>query len=98
MSIGDSGAAWHAGFLGRRDATTPQRLLTVIAERDPALSLALNQPYQIDDVTDWFIPRHAETRGLKHALIEIRNDELRDDAGIARWADLLTAAISEVLT
>lgn len=88
---------WDAGFLARRDMDTAQRLLDRISAEDPALTLALNAPYQIDDASDWFIPHHAEPRGLRHTLIEVRNDHLSDAAGVARWADLLAAAIGSVL-
>lgn len=88
---------WDAGFLTRRDTATAQTLMTAISSREPTLKLALNEPYQIDDESDWFIPRHAEPRGLRHTLIEVRNDHLRDDTGITRWADLLADAIRSVL-
>ena len=88
---------WDAGFLTRRDTQTAQGLMDAIHAVAPDLTLALNQPYQIDDASDWFIPRHAEPAGLRHTLIEVRNDHLRDAAGIARWADLLTGAIRAIL-
>lgn len=84
---------WHCGFLARQDMQTAQRLMQAVAEQAPALNLALNEPYQIEDDSDWFIPAQAEPRGLAHALIEVRNDQLSDKAGIARWVDLLANAI-----
>ena len=89
--------AWHAGFLARADADTAQALITHVAGAQEALVLGLNEPYEIEDETDWFIPRHAEPRGLAHSLIEIRNDQLRDPAGVARWAGLLSDAIASIL-
>jgi predicted N-formylglutamate amidohydrolase len=88
---------WDAGFLTRRDAPAAHQLMSAIAGMAPGLTLALNEPYQIDDASDWFIPRYAEARGLRHTLIEVRNDHLRDFAGIARWADLLAPSIKSVL-
>lgn len=85
---------WHAGFLARKDLKTSKRLKAHIGERAPDLVLGINQPYQIDDETDWFIPVHAERRGLAHALIEIRNDGLRRSADTERWANLLSDAIA----
>jgi predicted N-formylglutamate amidohydrolase len=89
--------AWHAGFLARADAVTAQALTAHVAGAQEALVLGLNGPYEIEDETDWFIPRHAEPRGLAHSLIEIRNDQLRDTADVARWADLLSDVIATVL-
>ena len=88
---------WHAGFLARKkDEVTPKRLLDHIERDDPSLVLAINDPFQIEDETDWFIPAHAERLGLAHALIEIRNDGLLKSADIERWADLLSSAISSL--
>lgn len=88
---------WDAGFLTRRDRQTAKRLMETISAAAPALNLALNEPYQIDDASDWFIPRHAEARGIRHTLIEVRNDHLADEAGVACWADLLATAIKSIL-
>ncbi|MEM7545139.1 MAG: N-formylglutamate amidohydrolase [Pseudomonadota bacterium] len=88
---------WDAGFLARRDTETAEVLMASISSSAPELKLALNQPYQIEDASDWFIPHHAETRGVRHTLIEVRNDHLTDQAGVTRWADLLADAIRSVL-
>lgn len=88
---------WDAGFLTRRDKPAAHRLMSTIDDAAPDLTLGLNKPYQIDDASDWFIPRYAEARGMRHTLIEVRNDHLRDAAGITRWADLLAPAIRSVL-
>ncbi|MEM8990531.1 MAG: N-formylglutamate amidohydrolase [Pseudomonadota bacterium] len=88
---------WHAGMLTRRAPETAARLIASLRRQNPDLVLALNEPYRIEDDGDWFIPRHAEPRGLPHSLIEIRNDEIADEAGATRWARLLATAISDVL-
>lgn len=87
---------WDAGFLTRRDPETANHLMSSIAARAPDLNLVLNQPYQIEDASDWFIPRHAEPRGIQHTLIEIRNDHLGNAASIHHWADLLAEAIQSL--
>jgi len=92
-TLGGEDRPWHAGFLARRDNATPKRLHDHIALKAPDQVLAINQPYQVDDETDWFIPVHAERRGLAHCLIEIRNDGLRTATDIDRWAGLLADAI-----
>ena len=87
---------WDAGFLARRDRETARALMASVASKGPDLTLAINQPYQIEDDSDWFIPRHAEPRGVRHTLIEVRNDHLRSEACIAQWAQWLAEAIREV--
>ena len=66
-----------------------------LAEYEPTLTIATNQPYQIDDETDWFIPRVAEPIGLRHALIEIRNDQIAEPKGASLWAAHLTPILTE---
>lgn len=88
---------WHAGLLCRADMKTAHTLQDAITVRAPDKTVAINEPYQIDDASDWFIPVHAEARNLRHTLIEIRNDELATPNGIAFWADTLAAAITHVL-
>ena len=88
---------WHAGFLTRASTATGEFLMDALLRRRPDLLLALNQPYQIEDDTDWFIPRHAEARGLPHCLIEIRNDLIDNPNGAAQWAELLASAIGDFM-
>ena len=85
---------WHAGFCARQDAYA--RAAIDRLGQDPAITVAVNQPYQVDDETDWFIPYAAEPSGLPHALIEIRNNGLSSEAGIARWADRLAPCLTEL--
>lgn len=79
----------------------------VLFDRDPAFSPALlrrlkaglgdeaegNEPYRMSRKDDYTVPVHGEDRGLPCAEIEIRNDLLRDPDSVARWADLLAAAL-----
>lgn len=88
---------WHAGFLTRTDHDTGNALIREIKRRKPDLRLVLNEPYSIDDESDWFIPRYAESRGLTHCLIEIRNDQLLHNSSVNEWADLLASAINALM-
>ncbi len=88
---------WHAGFLTRTDHDTGNALIRHIKRRKPELTLALNEPYSIDDESDWFIPRYAESQGLTHCLIEIRNDQLLSNDGVSEWASLLASAVNSLM-
>lgn len=81
----------------------------VLYDRDPALSPALfealharfgdrigrNEPYAVGPESDYTIPVHGEQRGLPCVEIEVRNDQLRDEAGCERWAGILGQALRE---
>lgn len=96
-SIAGESRPWHAGFLTRTDPATGQAVIAHISARRPDLHMALNQPYQIDSDSDWFIPHFVEPRGLAHSLVEIRNDLIRDAKGAADWAQLLADAFTRIL-
>lgn len=84
---------WEISFLYRKDTATSERLRHLVLENAPTLTVGMNEPYQIDDESDWFVPRHGEESGLPHSLIEIRNDLISDAAGQAEWAKLMTAVV-----
>ncbi|TYC64169.1 N-formylglutamate amidohydrolase [Rhodobacterales bacterium] len=88
---------WHAGFLSRKTVETAEALMTAVDRARPGMTLAINEPYGIEDGTDWLIPVHAEARELPHSLIEIRNNEIDSPEGAALWADLLAGAIRETM-
>ena len=95
--LGGQSRPWHAGFLTRRSMSTAKALIDSLKKKRPGLNLAINEPYSVDDETDWFIPFHAEARGLQHCLIEVRNDQISDEPGVNLWSDLLGNALSEFL-
>ena len=86
---------WDAGFLTRKDEATAHALMQHLRKAAPNLTLALNEPYRIEDESDWLIPRYAEARGLRHSLIEVRNHHILESAGQSQWATLLAQAIQE---
>jgi predicted N-formylglutamate amidohydrolase len=92
--MNDEPRPWDISFLSRKDLETSRELASIIETRRPDLTIGFNQPYQIEDISDWFIPRHCERRGLPHSLIEIRNDHLLSDHRIDDWCDLLADAIT----
>lgn len=76
---------WHAGVLYNRDDRFSKSLKAVLdAEGD--LIVGDNEPYRVEDLTDYTIPVHGEQRNLHHIAIEIRQDLITDDAGQAAWA------------
>lgn len=88
---------WQVGLLCNRDpsfATAVHRALSRLA---PGLCLAINQPYTVDDGSDYTIPVHGERRGIPHVLLEVRNDLLAGQAGQDAWAELLARALTAAL-
>ncbi len=88
---------WDIGFLFRKDEHTSARLADLVKDLRPELRIGMNEPYRIDDLSDWFVPRHGEARGLPHSLMEIRNDHIDGAAGQDRWAEWLSVTLDRWL-
>ena len=76
---------WHCGVLYHRDARFAHALRdALLAEGD--LVVGDNQPYSVNDSSDYAVPVHGEGRGLVHVELEIRQDLIADGAGQQAWA------------
>jgi predicted N-formylglutamate amidohydrolase len=83
------------GLLVRRDPSYALAIAAALGRLAPNDLVEMNAPYAIEDGSDYTIPVHAEPRALAHVLVEIRNDLISDQAGIARWAGLIASALTE---
>jgi predicted N-formylglutamate amidohydrolase len=83
---------WQVGVLFDDDRRLAD-LLTGGLEADPALTVGINQPYSPADGVYYTLKRHAQPHGLPAAMVEIRNDEIADEAGQRSWADRLAAIL-----
>ncbi|MEM7404008.1 MAG: N-formylglutamate amidohydrolase [Pseudomonadota bacterium] len=83
---------WHVGILWSEDARLARPALNFLREQ-PGLQVGDNQPYSARGPEGYTMPEHAERPGRPHLLVEVRQDQLLTDAGIARWSALLAATI-----
>jgi predicted N-formylglutamate amidohydrolase len=79
---------WHAAVLFNRDPRLAHALAELL-RAEGGLVIGENEPYAVSDATDYTVPVHGERRGLPHVEIEIRQDEIGEAAGQARWAERL---------
>lgn len=86
---------WHAGILFARHRRYGEALIAALS-RDSALVVAANEPYFIDRGGDYTVPVHGEDRHIPAVLIEIRQDLISDEKGIAEWTDRLAEALKAV--
>jgi len=78
---------WHAGVLWDQDGRLARPLLDALyAEGD--LIVGDNEPYtgRLTGDTMW---KHGTQRGLAHAIIEVRQDLIRELGGQTAWAERL---------
>jgi predicted N-formylglutamate amidohydrolase len=86
---------WHVGILWDKDTRLAKPLLeSFYAEGD--LIVGDNEPYsgQLEGDCLW---QHGTQRGLANAIIEIRQDLIRDAAGQAGWARRLGRIMAKIL-
>ena len=87
----DKPRPWHAGVLSDVDRRLATALLDAL-RADPALVVGDNEPYAGGLANDT-MDRHGQQRGLANAIIEIRQDLIADDAGIAGWVARLAPVL-----
>jgi predicted N-formylglutamate amidohydrolase len=86
---------WHTGVLWDKDPRLVDPLLVALrGEAD--LIVGDNQPYTGQLIGDsmW---RHGTERGLAHAIVEIRQDLIREQEGQTNWAERLARLIRPML-
>ena len=86
---------WEIGVLSNEDRRLADPLIAAFQKRLSS-PIGDNQPYHgalKGDTMD----KHACTHGLKHILLEVRNDLISHSTGQATWAELITDAIKDTL-
>jgi len=83
---------WEAGVLYNQDTRAAYLVLGLL--RAAGVSTGDNQPYS-GRLFNATLDRHGEARGISSVSIEIRNDQISDPAGIARWAEILAPILVE---
>ena len=86
---------WHIGIIHDEDRRLAAPLVAAL-RRLAGVTVGVNEPYSPADRVYFTLERHARSRGLACAMIEIRNDEISGEAGQRRWADLLTGIFSDL--
>jgi len=83
---------WQAGLLYNRDDRLSRPLIGLLAAE--GLTVGDNEPYSVNDESDYTIPVHAERRGLPYAEIEIRQDLITNEQDQEEWAERLARALT----
>lgn len=86
---------WHAAILWDKDPRLAKPLISALST-DTSLLVGDNEPYTGILYGDCMY-RHATRRGLAHALVEIRQDLVRHEAGQEEWAHRLAEVMRDLL-
>jgi predicted N-formylglutamate amidohydrolase len=82
----------QASVMYNRDRRLATHMLEFL-RRVPGLTIGENEPYAVNDDTDYSIRWHAEARGLLHVELEIRQDLIATPAGQDEWAARVADAL-----
>lgn len=86
---------WHIGIIHDEDERVSAPLLRAL-NGVAGIKVGDNEPYSPADLVYFTLERHARSRGLACAMIEIRNDEIADAAGQRKWAELLGSLLGRI--
>jgi len=87
---------WHIGVCWDTDRRIAGPVMEALG-RTPDVIVGDNQPYNLDPQEDYSVPVHAIRRGLPHLQVEFRQDLIATPADAIRWADILLAALPEMV-
>lgn len=85
---------WHIGILHDDDVRLAEPMIAAL--RLTGAVVGVNEPYSPADRVYYTLERHARSRGLPCAMIEIRNDEIASAAGQKKWAELLAGILRDL--
>lgn len=84
---------WEIGILYNRDARAARIGIELLEAA--GVVTGDNEPYS-GRILNATMNRHAEAIGIPYLGIEIRNDLIRNAAGVAHWAQLLASIVKDV--
>jgi predicted N-formylglutamate amidohydrolase len=87
---------WQIGVLWRDDRRLAAPVLEALLRRGD-LTVGDNQPYSGLAEFGYTIEFHCQRARLPHVMLEIRQDEIADEAGAERYATIAAAALRPVL-
>ena len=93
LATSDEERPWEVSLLYNQDDRAARHAIRLFEEQ--GLTVGDNQPYsgkQLNATMD----RHAEAQGIPYCTVEIRQDQIANEAGQARWAMLLADVMGRV--
>lgn len=89
----DVARPWPIGLIHGSDEGFTRRLQQALNAEDPDLKVGWNEPYSARNGVTYTLEHHGDGRGLEATMIEIRNDEILEPAGVTFWSDRLARTL-----
>ena len=90
----DEDRPWDVGVLWNRDPRIAKPLMDKLKAK--GLNVGDNLPYSGQDLA-YTINMHGGASGLANCVVEINQDQVRDQAGLERWAGIFTDVMGDIL-
>jgi predicted N-formylglutamate amidohydrolase len=93
LETSDEQRPWEVALLYNQDDRAARHAIRLFEEQ--GLTVGDNQPYsgkQLNATMD----RHAEAQGIPYLTIEVRQDQIANEAGQARWASMIADVAGRV--
>ena len=87
---------WHVGVLWDKDPRIPVPMMDALRQVT-GITVGDNEPYSGRHPADFTVDHHAEAEGLPHVSIEVRQDLITTDEGVAHWAEVLADVLLPIL-
>ena len=84
---------WPIGLIHGVDTTYTQALFNALKAEDPELNVGWNEPYAALNGVTLTLEKHGDARGLPATMIEIRNNEILEPAGVTLWSERLVRCL-----
>ncbi|MBA3837981.1 MAG: N-formylglutamate amidohydrolase [Sphingomonas sp.] len=94
LESGSAPRPWPVAILSNRDRRAADAALARL--RADGVLVGDNEPYSGREL-NMTLNRHAEGNGIASLSIEVRNDGIDTDAGVAHWADRLSAVLQAII-
>ncbi|WP_240232156.1 N-formylglutamate amidohydrolase [Devosia lacusdianchii] len=85
---------WPIGMIHGVDQRFTRAVFDALAAEDPEMNLGWNEPYAALNGVTLTLEKHGDGRGLDATMIEIRNDEILEPAGVAAWSNRLARCLN----
>lgn len=85
---------WPIGLIHGTNPAFTSALRSALLADEPTLNIGWNEPYAALNGVTYTLEHHGDERGLASTMIEIRNDEILQPAGVALWSDRLARCLN----
>lgn len=93
-NFGEQARPWDAGVLYSHDPRIGQPMMEIL--REHGLNIGDNEPYSGLEAA-YTIDAHGTSPGIANGVIEIRQDQVVDEEGQERWAQILADALHQIM-